>query len=225
MNILLLEDNPSLNNALKDELSKKGFLVEQAHTIKEATELLSLKEFQLGIFDAMLPDGLSFNLIKNVRASNIALPIILVTAKDSIEDRVEGLDAGADDYLVKPFNFKELSARIRALMRRPNEISSEIIEFADLSLHLLSKELFIDSRACKISKKEFYLIELFLRKPESLVNATQIANAIYELNQNITPNAIEVLVHRLRKKLLDNQSKTTIQNYRGLGFKLEALND
>jgi DNA-binding response OmpR family regulator len=225
MNILLLEDNPSLNNALKEELSKKGFLVEQAHTIKEATELLSLKEFQLGIFDAMLPDGLSFNLIKNVRASNIALPIILVTAKDSIEDRVEGLDAGADDYLVKPFNFKELSARIRALMRRPNEISSEIIEFADLSLHLLSKELFIDSRACKISKKEFYLIELFLRKPESLVNATQIANAIYELNQNITPNAIEVLVHRLRKKLLDNQSKTTIQNYRGLGFKLEALND
>lgn len=225
MNILLLEDNPSLNNALKEELSKKGFLVEQAHTIKEATELLSLKEFQLGIFDAMLPDGLSFNLIKNVRASNIALPIILVTAKDSIEDRVEGLDAGADDYLVKPFNFKELSARIRALMRRPNEISSEIIEFADLSLHLLSKKLFIDSRACKISKKEFYLIELFLRKPESLVNATQIANAIYELNQNITPNAIEVLVHRLRKKLLDNQSKTTIQNYRGLGFKLEALND
>ena len=225
MNILLLEDNPSLNNALKEELSKKGFLVEQAHTIKEATELLSLKEFQLGIFDAMLPDGLSFNLIKNVRASNIALPIILVTAKDSIEDRVEGLDAGADDYLVKPFNFKELSARIRALMRRPNEISSEIIEFADLSLHLLSKELFIDSRACKISKKEFYLIELFLRKPESLVNATQIANAIYELNQNITPNAIEVLVHRLRKKLLYNQSKTTIQNYRGLGFKLEALND
>ncbi len=225
MNILLLEDNPSLNNALKEELSKKGFLVEQAHTIKEATELLSLKEFQLGVFDAMLPDGLSFNLIKNVRASNIALPIILVTAKDSIEDRVEGLDAGADDYLVKPFNFKELSARIRALMRRPNEISSEIIEFADLSLHLLSKELFIDSRACKISKKEFYLIELFLRKPESLVNATQIANAIYELNQNITPNAIEVLVHRLRKKLLDNQSKTTIQNYRGLGFKLEALND
>ncbi len=225
MNILLLEDNPSLNNALKEELSKKGFLVEQAHTIKEATELLSLKEFQLGIFDAMLPDGLSFNLIKNVRASNIALPIILVTAKDSIEDRVEGLDAGADDYLVKPFNFKELSARIRALMRRPNEISSEIIEFADLSLHLLSKELFIDSRACKISKKEFYLIELFLRKPELLVNATQIANAIYELNQNITPNAIEVLVHRLRKKLLDNQSKTTIQNYRGLGFKLEALND
>lgn len=225
MNILLLEDNPSLNNALKEELSKKGFLVEQAHTIKEATELLSLKEFQLGIFDAMLPDGLSFNLIKNVRASNIAMPIILVTAKDSIEDRVEGLDAGADDYLVKPFNFKELSARIRALMRRPNEISSEIIEFADLSLHLLSKELFIDSRACKISKKEFYLIELFLRKPESLVNATQIANAIYELNQNITPNAIEVLVHRLRKKLLDNQSKTTIQNYRGLGFKLEALND
>jgi DNA-binding response OmpR family regulator len=225
MNILLLEDNPSLNNALKEELSKKGFLVEQAHTIKEATELLSLKEFQLGIFDAMLPDGLSFNLIKNVRASNIALPIILVTAKDSIEDRVEGLDAGADDYLVKPFNFKELSARIRALMRRPNEISSEIIEFADLSLHLLSKELFIDSRACKISKKEFYLIELFLRKPESLVNATQIANAIYELNQNITPNAIEVLVHRLRKKLLDNQSKTTIQNYRGLGFKLEVLND
>lgn len=225
MNILLLEDNPSLNNALKEELSKKGFLVEQAHTIKEATELLSLKEFQLGIFDAMLPDGLSFNLIKNVRASNIAMPIILVTAKDSIEDRVEGLDAGADDYLVKPFNFKELSARIRALMRRPNEISSEIIEFADLSLHLLSKELFIDSRACKISKKEFYLIELFLRKPELLVNATQIANAIYELNQNITPNAIEVLVHRLRKKLLDNQSKTTIQNYRGLGFKLEALND
>ena len=225
MNILLLEDNPSLNNALKEELSKKGFLVEQAHTIKEATELLSLKEFQLGIFDAMLPDGLSFNLIKNVRASNIAMPIILVTAKDSIEDRVEGLDAGADDYLVKPFNFKELSARIRALMRRPNEISSEIIEFADLSLNLLSKELFIDSRVCKISKKEFYLIELFLRKPESLVNATQIANAIYELNQNITPNAIEVLVHRLRKKLLDNQSKTTIQNYRGLGFKLEALND
>lgn len=225
MNILLLEDNSSLNKALKDELSKQGFLVEQAYTINEATELLSLKEFQLGIFDAMLPDGLSFNLIKKVRALKLALPIILVTAKDSIEDRVEGLDAGADDYLVKPFNFKELNARIRALMRRPNEVSNEVIEFADLSLNLLSKELFIDSRACKISKKEFYLIELFLKKPESLLNATQIANAVYQLNQNITPNAIEVLVHRLRKKILANQSKTTIQNYRGLGFKLEVLND
>jgi DNA-binding response OmpR family regulator len=225
MNILLLEDNSSLNDVLKDELSKQGFLVEQTYTITEATELLSLKEFQLGIFDAMLPDGLSFKLIKKIRASNIVMPIILVTAKDSIEDRVEGLDAGADDYLVKPFNFKELNARIRALMRRPSEVSNEIIEFADLSLNLLSKELFIDSRACKISKKEFYLLELFLKKPESLLNATQIANAIYQLNQNVTPNAIEVLVHRLRKKLLDNQSKTTIQNYRGLGFKLEALND
>lgn len=225
MNILLLEDNSSLNDILKDELSKQGFLVEQTYTITEATELLSLKEFQLGIFDAMLPDGLSFKLIKKIRASNIVMPIILVTAKDSIEDRVEGLDAGADDYLVKPFNFKELNARIRALMRRPSEVSNEIIEFADLSLNLLSKELFIDSRVCKISKKEFYLLELFLKKPESLFNATQIANAIYQLNQNITPNAIEVLVHRLRKKLLDNQSKTTIQNYRGLGFKLEALND
>ncbi|MEL0238877.1 MAG: response regulator transcription factor [Gammaproteobacteria bacterium] len=225
MNILLLEDNSSLNDILKDELSKQGFLVEQTYTITEATELLSLKEFQLGIFDAMLPDGLSFKLIKKIRASNIVMPIILVTAKDSIEDRVEGLDAGADDYLVKPFNFKELNARIRALMRRPSGVSNEIIEFADLSLNLLSKELFIDSRACKISKKEFYLLELFLKKPESLLNATQIANAIYQLNQNITPNAIEVLVHRLRKKLLDNQSKTTIQNYRGLGFKLEALND
>ena len=225
MNILLLEDNTSLNDVLKDELSKQGFLVEQAYTINQANELLNLKEFQLGIFDAMLPDGLSFNLIKHIRASNIALPVILVTAKDSIEDRVEGLDAGADDYLVKPFNFKELNARIRALMRRPNEVSKEIIEFADLSLNLLSKELFIDSRACKISKKEFYLIELFLGKPESLLNATQIANAVYELQQNITPNAIEVLIHRLRKKLLDNQSKTTIQNYRGLGFKLEELND
>lgn len=225
MNILLLEDNSSLNDILKDELSKQGFLVEQTYTITEAAELLSLKEFQLGIFDAMLPDGLSFKLIKKIRASNIVMPIILVTAKDSIEDRVEGLDAGADDYLVKPFNFKELNARIRALMRRPSEVSNEIIEFADLSLNLLSKELFIDSRVCKISKKEFYLLELFLKKPESLFNATQIANAIYQLNQNITPNAIEVLVHRLRKKLLDNQSKTTIQNYRGLGFKLEALND
>lgn len=225
MNILLLEDNSSLNDILKDELSKQGFLVEQTYTITEAAELLSLKEFQLGIFDAMLPDGLSFKLIKKIRASNIVMPIILVTAKDSIEDRVEGLDAGADDYLVKPFNFKELNARIRALMRRPSEVSNEIIEFADLSLNLLSKELFIDSRVCKISKKEFYLLELFLKKPESLLNATQIANAIYQLNQNITPNAIEVLVHRLRKKLLDNQSKTTIQNYRGLGFKLEALND
>jgi len=225
MNILLLEDNTSLNDVLKDELSKQGFLVEQAYTINQANELLNLKEFQLGIFDAMLPDGLSFNLIKHIRASNIVLPVILVTAKDSIEDRVEGLDAGADDYLVKPFNFKELNARIRALMRRPNEVSKEIIEFADLSLNLLSKELFIDSRACKISKKESYLIELFLGKPESLLNATQIANAVYELQQNITPNAIEVLIHRLRKKLLDNQSKTTIQNYRGLGFKLEVLND
>lgn len=225
MNILLLEDNQSLNDSLKKELSKLGYIVDQAYTIAEAKILLKNRDHHIGIFDAMLPDGISFNLISEIRNKKNSLPIILLTAKDSIEDRVDGLNSGADDYLVKPFNFKELQARIRALMRRPKDAKNETLEYADLLLNLLSKELFISSKICKLSKKELLLIELFLGAPESLFTSSQMINAVYDINQNVTPNAVEVLVHRLRKKFLRNQSSVTIQNYRGLGFKLGITHD
>jgi len=225
MNILLLEDNQSLNDSLKKELSKLGYIVDQAYTIAEAKILLKNRDHHIGIFDAMLPDGISFNLISEIRNKKNSLPIILLTAKDSIEDRVDGLNSGADDYLVKPFNFKELQARIRALMRRPKDAKNETLEYSDLLLNLLSKELFISSKICKLSKKELLLIELFLGAPESLFTSSQMINAVYDINQNVTPNAVEVLVHRLRKKFLRNQSSVTIQNYRGLGFKLGITHD
>ena len=225
MNILLLEDNQSLNDSLKKELSKLGYIVDQAYTIAEAKILLKNRDHHIGIFDAMLPDGISFNLISEIRNKKNSLPIILLTAKDSIEEKVNGLDAGADDYLVKPFNFKELQARIRALMRRPKDAKNETLEYADLLLNLLSKELFISSKICKLSKKELLLIELFLGAPESLFTSSQMINAVYDINQNVTPNAVEVLVHRLRKKFLRNQSSVTIQNHRGLGFKLGITHD
>lgn len=225
MNILLLEDNQSLNDSLKKELSKLGYIVDQAYTIAEAKILLKNRDHHIGIFDAMLPDGISFNLISEIRNKKNSLPIILLTAKDSIEDRVDGLNSGADDYLVKPFNFKELQARIRALMRRPKDAKNETLEYADLLLNLLSKELFISSKICKLSKKELLLTELFLGAPESLFTSSQMINAVYDINQNVTPNAVEVLVHRLRKKFLRNQSSVTIQNHRGLGFKLGITHD
>jgi DNA-binding response OmpR family regulator len=225
MNILLLEDNQSLNDSLKKELSKLGYIVDQAYTIAEAKILLKNRDHHIGIFDAMLPDGISFNLISEIRNKKNSLPIILLTAKDSIEDRVDGLNSGADDYLVKPFNFKELQARIRALMRRPKDAKNETLEYADLLLNLLSKELFISSKICKLSKKELLLIELFLGAPESLFTSSQMINAVYDINENVTPNAVEVLVHRLRKKFLINQSSVTIQNHRGLGFKLGITHD
>ena len=225
MNILLLEDNQSLNDSLKKELSKLGYIVDQAYTIAEAKILLKNRDHHIGIFDAMLPDGISFSLISELRNKKNSLPIILLTAKDSIEDRVDGLNSGADDYLVKPFNFKELQARIRALMRRPKDAKNETLEYADLLLNLLSKELFISSKICKLSKKELLLTELFLGAPESLFTSSQMINAVYDINQNVTPNAVEVLVHRLRKKFLRNQSSVTIQNHRGLGFKLGITHD
>ena len=225
MNILLLEDNQSLNDSLKKELSKLGYIVDQAYTIAEAKILLKNRDHHIGIFDAMLPDGISFNLISEIRNKKNSLPIILLTAKDSIEDRVDGLNSGADDYLVKPFNFKELQARIRALMRRPKDAKNETLEYSDLLLNLLSKELFISSKICKLSKKELLLTELFLGAPESLFTSSQMINAVYDINQNVTPNAVEVLVHRLRKKFLRNQSSVTIQNHRGLGFKLGITHD
>jgi DNA-binding response OmpR family regulator len=225
MNILLLEDNQSLNDSLKKELSKLGYIVDQAYTIAEAKILLKNRDHHIGIFDAMLPDGISFSLISELRNKKNSLPIILLTAKDSIEDRVDGLNSGADDYLVKPFNFKELQARIRALMRRPKDAKNETLEYSDLLLNLLSKELFISSKICKLSKKELLLTELFLGAPESLFTSSQMINAVYDINENVTPNAVEVLVHRLRKKFLRNQSSVTIQNHRGLGFKLGITHD
>ena len=219
-NILLVEDEVKLARFVELELSSEGYNINVAHDgiagLTLARELLP----DLIILDWMLPGLSGLEICRRLRATGISIPVILLTAKDEVNDRVAGLDAGADDYVVKPFSIEELLARIRAHLRRTQETDQDIFQFEDLSLNHLTRQVYRGKRAIELTAKEFDLLEYILSHPRQVFTKDQILQKVWGYDFMGNSNIIEVYIRYLRLKLEENSEKRLIHTVRGVGYVL-----
>jgi two-component system, OmpR family, response regulator len=218
--ILIAEDDAILADGLKCTLRQSGYAVDWVKNGTEADAALASNEFDLLILDISLPKLSGLEVLKRLRARNSRLPVLLLTALGSINDRVRGLDAGADDYLAKPFQLAELEARARALTRRGMSGAPTLIKHGRLSFDQVGRVAELDGERLELSARELSLLELFLHRPGRLVHKDQLLDHLCEWGEEVSTNAIEVYVHRLRKKLEPGGVK--ISTVRGVGYCLEA---
>lgn len=216
MRILVVEDEHKIANSIKKGLEQELFAVDVAYDGDEGYDLASSEEYDLIILDLMLPklDGVS--ICKKLREESIHTPILILTAKGQIGDKVEGLDAGADDYLTKPFSFEELLARIRALIRRPHKTSGEILTVDDLTLNTRTFEVKRNEKMIPLSNKEYSLLEYLMRHPNLILTKDQIIAHVWNYEADILPNTVEVYIGYLRNKI----GKDLIRTVRGFGYKI-----
>lgn len=221
MRILVVEDEHKIANAIKKGLAQEKFAVDVAYDGDDGLAMATSEEYDLVILDRMLPgevDGLG--ILKQMRLDNIHTPVLFLTAKDKINDRVEGLNAGADDYLVKPFAFEELLARVRALMRRPSDNKSSQLEYLDLKLDPINFTLSRAGRPIQLTSKEFALLEYMMRNPDRILTKDNIIAHVWDYDADILPNTVEVYIGYLRAKV-DKPFKgpKLIATKRGFGYK------
>src|SRR5258708_29613594 len=201
MRILIAEDDPALAYGLQCTLRKAGYAVDWVKDGQEADAGLGTDEFDLLILDISLPKLSGFEVLKRLRARNSRLPVLLLTALDGVADRVRGLDAGADDYLAKPFQLAELEARVRALTRRGMSGAPTLIKHGQLCFDQVGRVAELGGERLELSARELGLLEMFLQRPGRLVHKDQLVEHLCEWGEEVSTNAIEVYVHRLRKKL------------------------
>ncbi len=222
MRTLVIEDEAKLADALKDGLEREGHLVSIAPTGEDGFFLIETQQFDLVILDVMLPGRGGLELLSTLRRRGWNAPVLLLTARDSIEDRVMGLDAGADDYLVKPFAFSELLARVRALLRRGKQDGAVSLKVADLEIDMVTRRVIRAGQPLELTGKEFDLLAYLLRHQGRVVSREMLARDVWKEPVRQTPldNVIDVHVARLRRKLDDPFEAKLLQTVRGVGFVL-----
>lgn len=216
MRVLLIEDDTALGAAIRDQIAADGHSVDWMTRLDLATDALASTRYGLVLLDLMLPDGLGIPFLKALRARGDATPVIILTALDQVSDRIAGLNAGADDYLVKPFDLEELSARIGSVARRYSGNPNPIITLGALSIDLAARHVILNGKTVILTAREWVLFEAFLQRPNQLLSKTQLEEKLYSFDTDIESNAIEVHVSRLRKKL----GAKVIETERGLGYRL-----
>jgi two-component system OmpR family response regulator len=219
MRILVAEDDPSLAEALLRSLRQAGYAVDCAKNGEEADAALEVNEFDVLILDIGLPKKSGLEVLRRLRARHSKVPVLILTARGSLNDRVAGLDAGADDYLAKPFELAELAARVRALTRRGMAGGAALISHGALTYDQIGRVARVNGETIELSAREMSLLEILLQRAERLVSKDQLVNHLCEWGEEVSGNAIEVYVHRLRKKL--EPGGVRIVNVRGLGYTLE----
>jgi DNA-binding response OmpR family regulator len=220
MRILLVEDDPELATVLENGLSELGFHVVAESTYADGKSRAVLGAFDVMILDVMLPGGSGFELCRSLRERGIGTPVLMLTARDTVDDRVQGLDSGADDYLTKPFAFRELVARLHALARRRPTPLPEIVEVADLEVELRGRRVRRAGRDIELTAKEFALLEFLVRHREQVVDRAAITAHVWDENHDPFTNVLEVLVRRLRRKIDDGFDMKLIHTLRGAGYRL-----
>jgi DNA-binding response OmpR family regulator len=220
MRVLLVEDDPGLAAIVKTGLSEQGMQVVTVATYEAGKMKAVLGSFDVLILDVMLPGGNGFDLCRELRAREIATPILMLTARDTVDDRVAGLEVGADDYLTKPFAFKELLARVRALGRRRGAPLPETLRVSDLEVDLGAHRVRRDGKAIELTAKEFALLEYFVLHHGKVVDRAAITAHVWDENHDPFTNVLEVLVRRLRRKIDDDFPNKLIQTVRGAGYRL-----
>lgn len=220
MRILLVEDEPDAAKMLAKGLREHTYAVDVATDGEKALEQAFINDYDLILLDVMLPGKDGFAVCRELRASGASLPILMLTARDAVEDRITGLDRGADDYLVKPFDFHELLARVRALLRRGPALKPEIITLADLQLDTRARLVWRNHALVELTAKEYALIEYLARRAGEVVTRTDIAEHVWDENFDPFSNLIEVYIQRLRRKIDDGHSLKLIRTRRGEGYTL-----
>lgn len=223
MKILIVEDEPKTGEYLRQGLHEAGFVVDLAQTGVDGLHLAEQGEYELVILDVMLPGLNSWEVLKNMRQRGLEMPAMFLTARDQVEDRVKGLELGADDYLVKPFSFAELLARVRTILRRGrNGSETTVLKVADLELDLLRRRVARAGKRIDLTAKEFGLLELLMRRQGEVLPRSLIASQVWDMNFDSDTNVIEVAMRRLRVKIDEGQDVKLIQTVRGMGYVLEA---
>jgi DNA-binding response OmpR family regulator len=220
MRLLLVEDNDRLAHFLAKGLGEAGFTVDRVELVEEAEAALSTTRFDAVVLDLGLPDGDGLDLLKRLRAQGRSTPILVATARGELDDRLAGLDGGADDYLVKPFEIAELAARLRALLRRPGAVLGREIELGNIRFDAESRTAAVDGAPVALSRRETDLLEVLIRRAGRAVAKSALEDAIYGLAGEVEPNAIEVLVSRLRRRLAEAGATPQIHTLRGIGYLL-----
>ena len=225
MRILVVEDEVKLNDIIVKKLKLEHYGVDSCFDGKEALDYIFSAEYDVILLDIMLPKLDGFEVLKKIRNKNIKTPVLLLTARDGIEDRVQGLDFGADDYLVKPFAFDELLARIRVLLRRNTDNASNIFTLSNLTVNCNSHEVFRDNTSIKLSTREFTILEYMIRNKEKVLSREKIEQHIWDYNYEGGTNVVDVYIRYLRKKIDDNFSPKLIHTIRGIGYILKVENE
>ena len=224
MKILLVEDDRELSNVITKALSIDEYNVDNAYDGIEALDFLEISKYDLVIMDIMMPRLNGYETLKEIRRRKNNIPVMMLTAKSLVDDKVLSLDAGADDYLTKPFQLKELLARIRALLRRKGTTLQDY-EYNDISLDQNTYEVKCNGKSVRLTSKEYQLLELFIRNPKNYFSADDILLRVWEYDSEVDVSVIWVFISQIRKHLQSIGSNTTIKASRGIGYHLEVLDD
>jgi len=220
MRVLLVEDDARLLTQLDTLMQKQGYSVDLADDGKKAQFLLEEHPYDAAIVDVGLPEIDGFELVRRIRRNSIACPVLMLTARDRWQEKVEGLDAGADDYLTKPFQEEELLARVNALIRRSSGQASPKIEIGPIALDSVSQEVRINNEVLDLTAYEYKVLEYLMMNPKKIISKTELTEHIYDQDFDLDSNVIEVFVGRLRKKLDPNNELKPIETLRGRGYRI-----
>lgn len=219
MRILLVEDDALLGDGIKKALTREGYNVEWLLDGAQALSAIRSEEFTVVILDLTLPSLDGLEVLKGIRLAKVSTPVLVLTARDTLEAKISGLDAGADDYLTKPFELEELKARLRALSRRPQEQADTIVEHGSVRINQSTMEVFHEDTAVELSRHEYALLLEFITHPGRVMTREHLENTLYGWDGDVGSNALEVHIHHIRKKLYS----TLITTVRGIGYRLQQL--
>lgn len=220
MRILLVEDNLRLSALVRRGLEKEDFTVDGVGTLSDADAALETAPYDLVILDLGLPDGDGLDLLRAMRNGGNHVPVLVLTARDGVDDRVKGLNAGADDYLLKPFAVEELTARLRALLRRPDGALGLSLKVGNVTFDTTAREVRVGTEPIKISKKEMGVLEQLMRRAGRVVPKDVLESKLYGFDEEVSPNSLEANVSRLRKRLTQVGATVSIHTLRGVGYLL-----
>jgi len=218
MRILLVEDDGVLGEAVREHVASLGYGVDLMQNLDDARLSLSTMSYELVLLDLNLPDGHGLDLLRGLRREGATIPVIILTAQDQISARIEGLNSGADDYLVKPFDLSELTARIAAVARRYGGNPNPLLHYGEVSIDLARRSVKVGREQADLTAREWAVLERLARRPDMMVAKSDIEDSLYEFGAEIDSNAVEVYVSRLRKKL----GRDLIKTVRGAGYKIGA---
>lgn len=222
MRLLLIEDHQRLAEFVGTGLDKAGFAVDVVHTAADGNAAVEAMRYDAVILDLGLPDADGMTVLQAVRARGDAVPILLLTARDGVEERVKGLHAGADDYLLKPFAMAELVARIRVLLRRPSSSLGLVLAEGNVRFDTVDRQATVNGKPLMLGRRELDLLELLMRRSGRVLSKAALEDGIYPFGEEVASNAIEVLVHRLRKRMQQAGASVQLHTLRGIGYLLAA---
>ena len=220
MKVLIVEDQQRLGQFLERGLKECTYTVKWVGTCKDALDALAEASFDVVILDLGLPDGDGIEMLRRWRASGFNEPVLILSARDSVEDRIKGLDVGADDYLPKPFSFEELLARVRSLVRRQSSVKQVVLEHRGVKVDLLSHTVQVNGRPIDLTSREYALLEIFMQNPGRILTRTLISEKIWASNYDVDTNLLDVYMSRLRAKLETSAATPLFKTIRGIGYQL-----